>query len=634
VKTPTAATAVATAAPPAPVAPVVPAVAEAPLAPVVILSSLTAITHERVDGAVRITLQVDRETSFHSDSLVGPPRVFVDLKNTRMLERLRDAVIPVTDPVVQRIRVGRQPGNLTRVVLDLAQGHRYSAYSMYDPYRVVIDVEAPEAKATAAVETLTPVAAPEAAPKTAAAPVVVPAVAMVPKPETKTVAKAVTPRTAAAVTPPAATAAPAAPAPAPTPQAAPQAPIVIAAADVAPAAATPAIALVHTRTVDTTADRTPDTVSAPAADVDPVDDAPPLAPGIAASIAAAVALAAPSAPPPFSPSPLVAIRTTVTEGRMQATSTPRRLQAGDTTAAVNALIATRPAATAADDAAATADASIGTRQAPATDAPAAGDGPAVVAPGSASKTARGDYSLSRQLGLGVARVVIDAGHGGHDPGAKVKGGLTEAGLVLDIAQRLELLLRKQPGVDVIMTRRSDTSVALEERTVMANRAGADLFVSIHANASANPRARGVETYVLNFATSPEAESIAARENSASSRTMRNLPEIVKTIATNNKLDESRELARFVQTSLHSQLRKGDSSLRNLGVKQAPFMVLIGATMPAILTEVAFVTNQDDASHLKNEKYRQDVAEALLGGITRYQQSLKRTAPAVAAQQTP
>ena len=310
---------------------------------------------------------------------------------------------------------------------------------------------------------------------------------------------------------------------------------------------------------------------------------------------------------------------------MQVRATPARLYSGDTTAAVNAMMATR-AAESADEGAATADGAAPSRRVAATE-PAA-------APVTASKTARGDYSLSRQLGLGVARVVIDAGHGGHDPGAMVKG-LTEAGLVLDIAQRLEVLLRKQPGVDVIMTRRSDAYVALEERTEIANRAGADLFVSIHANASVNPRTRGVETYVLNFATSPEAESIAARENSGSSRTMRNLPDIVKTIATNNKVDESRELARFVQTALHSQLRKGDATLRNLGVKQAPFMVLVGATMPAILTEVAFVTNQDDANHMRNEKYRQDVAEALLAGITRYQQSLKHTtAPAVAAQAAP
>jgi N-acetylmuramoyl-L-alanine amidase len=320
------------------------------------------------------------------------------------------------------------------------------------------------------------------------------------------------------------------------------------------------------------------------------------------------------------------------ERRMQARALPRRLVAGDTTAAVEALLATRPPQ-AADDETGAAESAAGSRPA-APETSSTPDGPAVAAPATASRTARGDYSLSRQLGLGVARVVIDAGHGGHDPGAKVKG-LTEAGLVLDIALRLEQLLRKQPGVDVVMTRRTDTYVPLEERTDMANRAGADLFVSIHANASANPRTRGVETYVLNFATSPDVEVIAARENAGGSRTMRNLPEIVKTIATNNKLDESRELARFVQTALHNQLRKGDATLRNLGVKQAPFMVLVGATMPAILTEVAFVTNQDDASRMKNDKYRQDVAEALLAGITRYQQSLKRsTAPAVAVQAAP
>jgi N-acetylmuramoyl-L-alanine amidase len=253
------------------------------------------------------------------------------------------------------------------------------------------------------------------------------------------------------------------------------------------------------------------------------------------------------------------------------------------------------------------------------------------APIAASKTGRGDYSLSRQLGLGIARIVIDAGHGGHDPGAKVRG-LSEADLVLDIAQRLEQLLRAQPGVEVVQTRRSNVYISLEERTEIANRADADLFVSIHANASVNPQTRGVETYVLNFAPTSAAEAIAARENAGSARTMRQLPDIVKAIALNNKVDESRELARLVQDSLHAQLKKSDKTLRNMGVKQAPFMVLVGATMPAILTEVAFLTSQQDAPRLRSGAYRQEVAAALLRGITRYQQSLKKAAPAVAAQQ--
>ena len=142
----------------------------------------------------------------------------------------------------------------------------------------------------------------------------------------------------------------------------------------------------------------------------------------------------------------------------------------------------------------------------------------------AALNARGGFSLSRQLGLGIARIVIDAGHGGHDPGASVKG-LTEADLTLDIALRLEKLLLRQPGVEVVQTRRTNAYVPLEERTEIANRSGADLFLSIHANASTDRRARGVETYFLNFAPNAEAEAIAARENAGSTRPMRQLPEL-------------------------------------------------------------------------------------------------------------
>jgi N-acetylmuramoyl-L-alanine amidase len=248
--------------------------------------------------------------------------------------------------------------------------------------------------------------------------------------------------------------------------------------------------------------------------------------------------------------------------------------------------------------------------------------PTTEAPKTASTNRAGGFSLSRQLGLGVARIVIDAGHGGHDPGAKAKG-LTEADLVLDIALRLEKLLQKQPGVEIVLTRRDSSYVALEERTAMANRVGADLFLSIHANASPNAAVRGIETYFLNFATNPEAEAIAARENAASSRTMRHLPDIVQAIALNNKIDESRDFATIVQSSLYQRLRKANKEARSLGVKQAPFMVLIGATMPSVLTEISFLTNGQEGGLLKTDKYRQQIADALANGVMRYQQSLKR-----------
>jgi N-acetylmuramoyl-L-alanine amidase len=247
--------------------------------------------------------------------------------------------------------------------------------------------------------------------------------------------------------------------------------------------------------------------------------------------------------------------------------------------------------------------------------------PATAAPSTAvrapARNLAGGFSIARQLGLGVSRIVIDPGHGGHDPGA-VGRGLTEAALVLDIALRLEALLAAVPGVEVVLTRRTDEFVTLQERTAKANRVGADLFLSIHANASNNTRASGFETYFLNFATNASAAAIAARENAASGQPMGALPDFVKAIALNNKLDESREFASFVQRALG----EGLPGMRNLGVKQAPFVVLIGAAMPSVLSEIAFVTNAEDVKQLRGNAARQRIAEALFNAIRRYQTSLR------------
>jgi N-acetylmuramoyl-L-alanine amidase len=233
----------------------------------------------------------------------------------------------------------------------------------------------------------------------------------------------------------------------------------------------------------------------------------------------------------------------------------------------------------------------------------------------------GGYSIARQLGLNVSRIVIDPGHGGHDPGAQGKD-VAEAELVLDVALRLEALLRKIPGVEVILTRRTDEFIALPERTAIANREGADLFLSIHANASPHPSARGIETYFLNFANNLSAAAVAARENAASAQAMGALPDFVKAIALNNKVDESREFAGEVQHALFARLRGPNRNLRDLGVKQAPFVVLIGAAMPSALAEISFVTNPQEAKLLRSSAYRQRIAEALLQGIKKYQSSLK------------
>ena len=241
--------------------------------------------------------------------------------------------------------------------------------------------------------------------------------------------------------------------------------------------------------------------------------------------------------------------------------------------------------------------------------------------------ANGDFSLSRQLGLGVNRVVIDPGHGGHDPGTRSTD-MTEADLVLDIALRLKTLLAVQGSTEVVLTRDTNRFVSLQDRTAIANQHSADLFLSIHANASTNPEARGIETYVLNFALNHEAEALAARENASSVSTMARLQDLVQTIALNAKLDESREFAEMVQGALEQNLRALNPKLRNLGVKQAPFVVLIGAHMPSVLAEISFLSNPEEARLLKQDAYREQIAQALFDAVQDYRDTLKNVQVAV------
>jgi N-acetylmuramoyl-L-alanine amidase len=411
--------------------------AAAPSGPV----TLRAIRREVLPETLRITLELDREVWFYEERLEGPPRVFVDLSNTRAAEDLRDATIPFPDGVVKQVRVGRQLNSRTRVVLDLNGAGSHSVYTMYNPFRVVIDLQ----RSGSAPAAVAPLPARPTAPDSARAPVI-----------------------------------------------------------------------------------------------------------LAASVSAS---SSPLVPPP----------------------------------ARAAAVEPRPAPTA------------------------------------PSQNSNGTFSLARQLGLGITRVVIDPGHGGHDPGARGNG-IAEAALVLDVATRLEALLKKQ-NVEVVLTRREDTFVALEERTALANKSDADLFLSIHANTNRTQSVRGVETYFLNFASNPEAEAIAARENAGSARSMRHLPDIVQAITMNNKLDESRDFATIVQSTLYQQLRRTNKTLKNLGVKQAPFMVLVGARMPSVLAEISFMSNRAEATLLKTERYKQQIAEALSAGVMRYQSALKRAAPA-------
>jgi len=421
-----------------PVAPVLPPAAAAPA-----VVTIRHIKRTPLPDGVRVSIEMDGESLFRSERLENPPRVFFDLRSARAVAALQDATLTFEDDVVREIRLGRHPQNTTRVVMDMEDVEGYSVFTLYNPFRVVVDFR----------------------------------------------------RMASA--------------------------------------------------------------SAPEAD----------------------------------PRGLLSLARNANRG--SGAADPAGAEAKSVPAARNPLpLLSRPAAAT-----------------------------VAVSPVAPAANSNGQFSLARQLGLGVSRIVLDPGHGGHDPGARANG-INEAELVLDVTLRLRDLLQKQPGVEVTLTRDKDEFIPLEERTAIANRLGADLFLSIHANASRNPKARGIETYFLNFASNPEAEAVAARENAGSAKTMHSLPEIVRAIALNNKIDESRDFAEMVQKAMVRRLMTRNKQIRDLGVKQAPFVVLIGAGMPSVLAEISFVTHKQESALLKTGTYREQIAESLLDAILRYQRSLK------------
>ena len=234
----------------------------------------------------------------------------------------------------------------------------------------------------------------------------------------------------------------------------------------------------------------------------------------------------------------------------------------------------------------------------------------------------GQHSLAQQLGLEARRVVIDPGHGGHDPGTMSKKGLREKDVVLDISRRVSKLLVGE-GFEVLMTRNKDVFIPLEERTAIANSNGADLFVSIHVNASRSSRPRGIETYYLNLATSPDAAEVAARENASTTRRLSELNELLQKVMNNSKIEESRELASHVQTKMATGLFKSTTDSRNRGVKTAPFYVLLGARVPSVLVEVAYLSNRKDEQLLEDAAYRSKIAQSIAQGIRSYHGTLVR-----------
>ena len=237
--------------------------------------------------------------------------------------------------------------------------------------------------------------------------------------------------------------------------------------------------------------------------------------------------------------------------------------------------------------------------------------------------------MARQLGAGIGRIVIDAGHGGKDPGTHA-GSLREKDIALDIAKRLRDDLERR-GFEVIMTRDKDIFIPLEQRAFIANSRKADMFVSIHVNAARNRRARGLETFYLNLATSDDAAEVAARENASTGKVrFSDVPKLLKQIMNHTFVEESRELATTTQAAIAQSILGGVKHPLNRGVKTAGFHVLLGAQMPAVLVEVGFVSNREEARQLRSSSHRTKLASAVADGITRYAEMLGQVVETTAA----
>ncbi len=236
-------------------------------------------------------------------------------------------------------------------------------------------------------------------------------------------------------------------------------------------------------------------------------------------------------------------------------------------------------------------------------------------------------SLTRALGLKVNRIVIDAGHGGHDDGTIGPHGVLEKDVVLDVALRVSKLVQQKMGAEVVLTRSDDTFIPLRERTAIANDHKADLFLSIHANSSPAPEVAGTETFYLNFTNVAGSLDVAARENAGSDKTVGELKDLIQSITLNDKIEESHTFAQDVQNSIQLNAQHSNAAAHNRGVKRAPFVVLIGASMPSVLAEIGFLSNSRDEANLGKPEYRQKVAEALYKGLAQYSQSLSHFEPA-------
>jgi N-acetylmuramoyl-L-alanine amidase len=538
------------------------------------LPLVTGVRHWSTAVYTRVAIDLDSEVQYEASRVPNPDRIFFDLHGAKLSPELVGKAVTVTDGgYLKRVRAAQFSNDMVRVVLDVSDVSEYSAFFLPNPARLIIDIHGKAPGHEAAVESASagqPAPAQGMAGSKSSSAVANPAPVSVPIRRTAVVAGDARQRAGAPGSGVAGGRAP----------------------SVASNASRPAVSAKPTG--DTlgdiaTLDRQPDTVRA--------TRSPTTAP-----VAASVADTTP-APQPGTvlvPAPDLTTRHARTPQADAKAARAHGITPADTPA---------PAIHAADVPPSAQSLPAGTRT------PFGSEGR------TAAPTATGERSMVRALGLKIGRIVVDAGHGGHDSGTLGPGGIEEKDVVLDVALRLGRLLKQRLGADVIFTRDDDTFIPLETRTAIANKAQADLFISVHANSSQDASARGVETYYLNFTSSADALEVAARENAVSDQSIHQLSDLVKKITLQDKISESREFAGDVEQSLYSGLEAGNAGFKDRGVKKAPFVVLIGANMPSILAEISFLTHPDDAHQLRDPEYRQRIAESLYRGVAKYIGSL-------------
>ena len=523
------------------------------------LELVTGIRHWSSPDSTRVAIDVDGPVEYQAGRVPNPDRIFFDLPNTKLASTLVGKSFDVQDGLLKKIRVAQYQRESIRVVLEVENLSEYSAFVLPNPYRLIIDVHGRQGAAPVQAARKAPADSDDQSSASVSRSIVSGNVATGAGNQPST-AKAPTPSSSV-----------------PAGDSSSRSTQTAKSSGQASKASPPA--KVESDADDEEFDR-PATTSAAHA-------TPPVKPAKAGT--STVAKATPPKPQSDDKDEMLTDPGESAGVGIKATSQP--------TSAPTAV-------------------AVAPRSQPAKK----GSKPAATQTASAREaapTSDGDRSLIRALGLKIGRIVIDAGHGGHDTGTIGPTGLMEKDLVLDVSLRLGRLLERNLGADVIYTRDDDTFIPLETRTAIANEKQADLFVSIHANSSPDPAARGVETYYLNFTSNPDALEVAARENAVSQKSIHELQDLVKKITLKEKIEESRELASDVQQSLYSGLSNKNPGLRDRGVKKAPFVVLIGANMPSILAEISFVSNPTDEERLETPDYRQKIAESLYRGITKY-----------------